>query len=428
MRWVLPPAGFFIELRVPKLQFVPILIDGTGGYPLEANLYLTERACGEWAPDVPEGEDPVVPTLRSRGNIASRLCAFFYWLKKNPDLSWQELIYSDHLAQKYQVELLSGDGSATGRALKEATVNLYVDEACAFLKWAGERGFRSAFKVPKRRSRSTVHATAEPLKVRVGKLQERETTELDKLPLASEIQPWLNDVRSRHPVKALMFQLMMRTGIRISEANQLRLSCFPRESKWKKNWLRRGEVPVTVRYGVKGGKVTPSSKLSTKSRTIYVPIDLARQIEHYVAFIRPTLLSRFKKANPTIDGRTDRMWLGESKMQPVSNQMLYEAWTQSRFCPEGWHPHAARHFFAVEKLIASTKEHLRFHEIHDPKSVTFGWLYGLMAGQAAMTLAPVLGHVREETTRRYLKCVLQRMTAEIGHPALDWNAVIDEDL
>ncbi len=428
MRWVLPPNGFFRELRVPKLEFVPILIDGTDGYPLEANLYLTERSCGEWAPDLEEGADPVVPTLRSRGNIASRLCAFFCWLKKNPDLCWKELEYAEHLVQKYQVELLNGEGSSSGRALTEGTVNLYVDEACAFLKWASERGHRSSFKVPKRRSRVSYNAAVGSRKVRIGKLQETESTELDRLPLSSELQSWLNDVRCRHPVKALIFRLMMRTGIRISEANQLRLSCFPRESTWKKSWLRGGEVPITLRYGVKGGKVTPSSTLSTRNRIVGVPLDLARQIEHYVAFIRPTLLSRFKKANPTLNGKTERLWLGERKMQPVSNQMLYEAWTQGQFCPDGWHPHAARHFFAVEKLLASTKELLRFHEINEPRGISFGWLFGLMAGQAAMILAPILGHVREETSRRYLKCVLQRLTAEVGHPALDWNAEIDADL
>jgi len=43
MRWILPTSGFFIEANVPKLQFVPILIEEDGSYSIEANRYLVER-------------------------------------------------------------------------------------------------------------------------------------------------------------------------------------------------------------------------------------------------------------------------------------------------------------------------------------------------------------------------------------------------
>lgn len=66
MRWLLPPDEFFQKLRVPKLQFVPILVDDREGFPLEANLYVTERSLGEWAPGLKDGQDPVVPTHQCR--------------------------------------------------------------------------------------------------------------------------------------------------------------------------------------------------------------------------------------------------------------------------------------------------------------------------------------------------------------------------
>lgn len=431
---MLPPDGYFVRCNVPKLQFVPILIGDDGGYPVEANRYLVERACGEWAPGADPDIDPTIPTLRSRGNIASRLCAFFFWCNLDPRRDWREMEYGNDLLGGYQIELLSGKASASSRSLKPSTVNLYLDEACAFLTWAAERGYRGPFKVPRRRintasnygNHSFSHLGIQKSQ-RHGKLQTLDQ-DLDSLPTSEEVSRWMQAVHVRHPVKALVFELIIRTGARISEANQLRITCFPRKTEWKPSWIDRGKIPVTLRYGIKGGKVQPGSQLGTRTREIYVPIDLADRIEHYIVFVRPTLLNRFHRRTKANAARTDRLWLGEHKGQPVSNQMLYKAWTGAAYCPDDWHPHAGRHFFAVEELCNATRELLRFHEIENPKGVSLGWLHGLMAGQVKLLLSPLLGHVREQTTMRYLRCAHQRMIREFGHPALDWNALIDSDL
>ncbi len=434
MRWVLPPDGFFVSLNVPKLQVIPILIGDDGSYPVEANRYLVERSCGEWAPGAEEDEDPTIPTLRSRGNIASRLCAFFYWCDLDARRDWHVMEYVEDIFGGYQVELLSGKASASNRSLKPSTVNLYLDEACAFLTWAGERGYRGTFKVPQRRvsvaaslgNHSLSHLGIQTNQ-RHGKLQVQDH-DLDSLPVSGEVARWMRAVHIRHPVKALVFELIIRTGARISEANQLRITCFPRKSKWKSSWLARGKIPISLRYGVKGGKVQPGSQLSTRTRVIQVPIDLADRIEHYIIFVRPTLLARFHRGAMADTPRTDRLWLGERKGQPVSNQMLYKAWTGTARCPDDWHPHAGRHFFAVEELCEATRQLLKFHEIENPQGVSLGWLHGLMAGQVKLILSPLLGHASEKTTMRYLGCAQQRMIREFGHPALQWNALIDSDL
>ena len=145
-------------------------------------------------------------------------------------------------------------------------------------------------------------------------------------------------------------------------------------------------------WGVKGGKVEPASQLGTRSRVVQMPIDLADRIEHYIVFTRPTLLTRSLRRD-RLAPRTDRLWLGEKKEQPVSNQMLYKAWTKTAHCPEHWHPHAARHFFAVEALCDATRQLLRFHEIENPRGVALGWLHGLMASQVRLRLTPLLGHL-----------------------------------
>lgn len=436
MRWLMPTERFFLNLDVPKLQYIPILLDEDGSYPVEANTYLVERSCGEWAPRSNDLDDPPVPTLKSRRNMASRLCAFWHWVAQDPDRDWRALSYQEDILERFQVGLLTGTASASRRPLKASTINLYVDEACGFLGWAAERGFRAPFKEARRRIRLSASRGAhshshrgKEVSQRHGTLQVVETS-LDGLPVSSEVARWMKEIQLRHPVKALVFEFIVRTGARISEANQLRVGCVPRkeDGNWKPAWFQQGWMPVTLRYGVKGGKVAPASLLSTRSRVVQVPIDLANRIDDYLKISRPTLLSRYHRGSKAREPRTDRLWLGEHKQQPVSNQMLYAAWVGATHCPKGWHPHAARHYFSIEAVCESTRQLLRFHEIENPQGVTLGWLHGLMAGQVRLILSPLLGHVSEETSMRYLRCAQQRMLREFGHPALDWNALIDADL
>lgn len=434
MQKFLPIDGFFVERHVPKLQHVPVLLNDDGSYPFEANRYLVERSCAEWSLALNPQRIVRPQTLASRQGMASRLIAFFYWCNQSDTRDWRLLDYTDDILGTYQLQLLEGLAGAKRRPLTRRTVNVYVDEATSFLVWAHERGYRSKFHIPTFRTSAlesqtlgTSGQTAVELESRFGKLRTTDF-DLDSLPLSREVGRWIAALRIRHPVKALIFELMVRTGARISEANQLRTTCFPRRHVWKSSWLARGWVPVTVQHGVKGPKVTPASSLSVNTRTLEVPIDLAERIEHYCTFVRPTLLSRKRRENKASPGLTiDRLWIGERKRAPVSNQMLYKAWTTSTRCPEGWHPHAARHYFAAEKVYEATVAMLRFHQIDSPAGVGIGWLHGLMAGQVRLILTPLLGHVSDRTTMQYLKYANQRMIREFGHPSLDWNRLVDAD-
>lgn len=437
MRWQVPLDRFFVELRVPKLQHIPILICEDGSYPLDANTYVVERCCGEWGPG--QGDDPVVPTLRSRQAIASRLCAFLRFCQQDDLRDWRRMTYVEHLLGEYQPGLLKGTCSASREPLSPSTVNMYVDEAVSFLTWAAERGYRPPFKVPRRRVRvkggggahSHSHRGRVVLK-RHGTIQVA-SDPLPMLPTTPEVTRWLRSIQLKAPIKALAFELILRTGLRLSEANQLRTSCFPDKQhggseSWPPRWLRQGWVPLKLRYGVKGGKVEPASTLSTRSRSVEVPVDLADRIWHYKKLIRPTLLLRFRRSGRSKDLSDGRLWLGEVKKQPVTNSMLYKTWTTSPHCPEGWNPHDGRHFFAVEKICEYTRLLLIQHGRDDPGSISVGWLHGLIAGQVRLILSPVMGHVDETTTMRYLVCAHQRLIEAFGHPALDWNQLIDADL
>jgi len=387
---------------------------------------------------IEEDNDPIVPTLKSRQSMASRLCAFLRFCEQSPSRDWRGMTYQEDLLAEYQPGLLRGTCSATRRPLGAATVNAYLDEAVLFLSWAAERGHCPPLKVPHRRLRLSFGGKNHPsshkgkiVQQRYGKLQVVGDP-LSDLPSAAEVYRWLASVRLRAPVKAIQFELILRTGMRLSEVNEMRMTCFPDKEfqggeRWNPRWKERGYVPVKLRYGVKGGKVEPASKLSTRSRLIEVPIDLAERVWHYKKVVRPTLLRRFMREHRSKDLSEGRLWLGEDKRQPVSNAMLYKVWTQTPHCPPGWNPHDGRHFFAVEKVCEHARLMMVQHGKDDPRAVNVGWLHGLLAGQVRLILSPLLGHANEDTTMRYLSCAHRRLVSAFGHPAFDWNAFLDEE-
>lgn len=429
MRWVLPPAGFFLDANVPKLQFIPIILEEDGNYPFEANRYLIERSCGEWSPAAAQDAQPIVLTLSSRKNMAQRMVAFLRWCR-NCRVDWRQLDYIDEIRGGYQLDLLAGRKSGATKPLARSTVNQYIDEACAFLRWAHERGYRGPISIPARslsvRYSKGTHSRghlSRVVAVRRDKLSLPEAS-LDWLPNADSVRNWLAAIAARHPVKALVFELIVSTGCRVDEAHQLRVTCFPRKSEWTESVHREGRLPVQLQYGVKGPKVLPHEKLSVRTRRIYVPIDLAERIESYLTFTRPTLMARFRRSH----GRapvTDRLWLGEHKGLPVSYQMLWKTWTTSPLCPAGWHPHAGRHYFAVEEIVKATMDLMNLHGLKDGSDVPIGWMQGLMQNQVRLILSPLMGHASEATTMLYLRAAHRRLATVTGHPSLAWNAKID---
>jgi integrase len=375
------------------------------------------------------GKQPHVLTLRSRKNSAQRMVAFLRWCR-NCNLDWRDLDYIDHIRGGYQLDLLKGTKSAATRALKRGTVNQYVDEACGFLTWAHERGYRVPVRIPVRGqavlSSNGTHSRGhlpKEVKVRADKLSLPEVS-LDYLPSAESVYKWLASVADRHPVKALVFELIITTGCRIDEAHQLRVTCFPRKSEWAESVYLEGRLPLQLQYGVKGPKVLPQEKLSVRTRTVFVPIDLAERIERYMMFTRPNLLARFRRTSG-YPAETDRLWLGEKKSLPVSYQMLWKTWTTSSMCPPGWHPHAGRHYFAVEEIVRATVDLMSLHGLRDPAEAPIGWLQGLMQNQVRLILSPLLGHTSEATTMRYLRAAHRRLATVTGHPSLAWNSKID---
>ncbi|MFN7519501.1 MAG: hypothetical protein ACK5Q0_02925, partial [Lysobacteraceae bacterium] len=209
-----------------------------------------------------------------------------------------------------------------------------------------------------------------------------------------------------------MSELILETGIRISECNQWRVDTLPPRDKWK---VRAGKIPVEIRHGIKGRKIYADSTESVNPREILVPLELADRIDHYREITRPNQLRIWIKAGKTKEERDRRarsvkpvrLWLSEITNQPFANVQLYRAWTQTAHCPDGWHPHSGREYFAVETVVEWVRNDLDARQYDRAPDLT--WMQGAMRDQVRLILTPLLGHVDESTTMQYLRAAHVRL-------------------
>lgn len=423
----------------PSLVHVPFLIHEDGTYPDEANRYIRVRSLCEWQLRMGNESQPSRSgrrflTAQTAHAVAWRIGAFLDWCEETKR-DWRKACYFDDLIMAWQPKLLSGEASKSGKPLSHDAANVLISEACYFLTWAGDplRGLREPFNVVTNSfSVSTSKGTSangdrkRNVESRVGALAP--TRAQFFLPTPEEVGIWMLGMRSRYPVKALMAELILVTGIRLSECCEWRIDTLPPKEQWT---IHDGKVTVVLRHGIKGPKVTPGSTLSARPRDIEIPIELALRINHYATVTRPTQLLRWTKSDKTPEGRTKRiraqkpihLWLSEFSNQPFDKNQLYNAWTTAPGCPRGWHPHRGRHFFAVETVAEWLRNDLASKRQSDVPEMS--WLSAIARDQISLILAPKMGHVSAETTLLYLKAAHSRLVKEYGHPAIRWQSFCD---
>lgn len=440
-----PDRSTLIEAGYESVAHVPFVLALNGYYPAEANRYLRARALCEWT--LRMGSDSPLSNSRRRFltvesclAVAKRLACFLRWCEST-ERDWRTVTYREDLLA-WQTGLFKGTDSESGEPLAESTTNNLVAEACYFLTWAAEVP-REGLAGDHLRERFDVPTNPFSFKVGNGKSAKTNRREIDArvgalvprpsrlhIPSPREVGPWMRALRIRSHVKAMMSELILETGIRISECNQWRVDTLPPPEKWK---IRAGKVPVEIKHGIKGRKISADSTESVKPRIVLVPLDLAARIDHYREFTRPNQIRLWIKAGKTKEERDRRarlpkpvrMWLSETSHQPFANLQLYRAWTQTAHCPDGWHPHSGREYFAVEMVVEWVRNDLDSR--HSDRVPQLTWLQGAMRDQVRLILTPLLGHVNEETTMSYLRAAHVRLVEEFGHPALGWQAFCDSD-
>lgn len=444
MRVIFPDPNRMHALGYSKLAYVPFLIADDGSYPIEANRYLRERACLEWRPKIEYGDGRfrfnVSLTTNSLEAMARRLMEFLLWCDKEKYPSaWREVSYQDDLIEKWQVGMLNGSASRSHRRISNETVNARISEACYFLIWAAERGYRADFEVlvslrgshnPQLRRRNNLGGN------RVSALPSTENRL--SLPTVKALSKWQTELKVRHGEAISLFaEFLIKTGVRISEGTEFRADDLPDkifgedQNSWREDWVAAGEVPCTICMGIKGPKIFRGSQESVRSRQIYIPIELADRMDHYKREGRATLIMRWVKSGKDRAERehrkklakTDKFWIGK-RGRPLTPGWVRQAWASVGCGPWKWSPHRARHEFAVTTIVNYTRQLIDYANLTEIPSV--GWIHGLMAGQVQIILSPLLGHIDERTTMIYLKAARERLLSAFIHPALSWTRECDE--
>ncbi|MGE8303365.1 MAG: hypothetical protein ACN6PW_02820 [Pseudomonas kermanshahensis] len=353
--------------------------------------------------------------------------------------SWREVEYQDDLVSRWQSGMLDGSATRSKTRISNETVNSRVTEACYFLAWAAERGYRGEFKVV-----VTSKGARNPSLVRkrgyassrLGSLPQ--VKNLLSLPTKKALSDWHERLKVRHgAVIGLFAEFLIQTGVRISEGTGFRVGDLPEKNygtdrnSWREDWVAAGEIPCTISMGIKGPKVSRGSLESVKPRQIYIPLELADRLEYYKKEGRLTLIMRWVSSGKDQAERnrrkeiakTESFWIGK-RGRPLTAGWVRQAWASVDCGPWKWSPHRARHEFAVSTIAKYTRETIEVAKLTTLPSV--GWLHGLMAGQIQILLSPLLGHVDERTTMIYLKAARERMLAEFTHPAMLWLKECEE--
>jgi len=417
----------------------PFIFDGRPGYAALPNAFLIDRAIGVWDP-VGRGTRQDVPL--SRMSVVS----YAHWLANA--LEWAdargvELLqaeYTSELLARYQAEMLSGLWSASMKPLSAVTVNLRVTAVVEYQMWAADKGLRSPVVIP------TITRTIKTGSAHNSRGHESRTVagrkgkvKVEEKPLLLPPDDWIGLWRQRvaeRPVfgktEALIADLILHTGIRVSEAAGWRVDTLPIDPRqWQiTNPEQAPEhrlVSVSIKYGTKGPDLYEDhgDKVG-KPETIRVPLWLCEKLHHYHQTIRPiSLKPAMAKAKSAAAAKALLSRSVHLFIHPVTGKRYTAAHIQyfwksakkrgDQACPGKWSPHSGRHYWAcmylkfrVQEYAALVRKALSMPDV--------SMEHPIMAAlkDTAMTvimteIKPQLRHERLETTEIYLQWLMRQM-------------------
>ena len=403
-----------VDAGFQSLAHVPFILNGDMSYADEVNRFLRERALLDWHPNNRYGEpsSPVrAPSENTMWAIGCDLENFLTYTEIN-NLDWRTIDYQGIL-QTYQADQLNGSWSERGESLAASTINRRVGYVCEFLSWAKERCLRPDFVVKGSsstiRDRSGTATTNRSYEVRSRAGRVRERIERLRIPTAAEIGAWLAEVEVRRgKTKALACKTILETGMRLEEVSLLRASQVLEPETVLPGYPAR----MDICFGTKGSRQVGDPDKKGKPRTLRFGVGFLHALDDYRRLRRAKALAAFRRNNP---GKrpSDILFLSESTGEPLTKKMIYDAWTRTETQPfPGWSPHAGRHAFAcllLLRLIHEEGERIGQSAATLPRSVMITQATDLVQ----MYVRPVLGHVSEQTTARYLEWVTDHfMVAE----------------
>jgi integrase len=401
---------------------VPSIFSEQWKYQKEASWYLRERACGE-AFEIRRSVRRF-PKPNSLETYARALTDFLEWCDW-VNCKWQDVEYKRDLVDRYQEHMLTGAWSVRESSLKPRTVNLRVDEACHFLRWAAHKELRTPFAVTTyhtSRNYGGASATGESYDVasRTGRVRPDPISL--RIPIEQEVQRWLNYIRlKKGATKALMCELIIETGIREQECAQWRTFTLTASKPGLSN--DNGYVSVTIEYGAKGqSRRNSRGDVVGPSRNISVPFALAERLHEYAGAARTKSRTKYVNAAKSSPERRrrqlereDRLFLSEYDGRPITADTLYKAWANvpAEYKPYSeWSPHLGRHYWACMALWDAFLE--RESMLAQGVVPASDWVTAGATSDLLLLIKPQLGHADEKTTQAYLVWLRHMARAYVG--------------
>ncbi|KRB79042.1 hypothetical protein ASE07_04965 [Noviherbaspirillum sp. Root189] len=405
-------AGFG---RVARL---PCIFDDRPGYHRRASRYIIERGLGRWDPihrGNPPSETPL--TDGTIWNYACWLLNFLEWASlRGIDLT--TCTYADHVRGRYQEEMLKGIWSRDGDGLGPKTINLRVQQACDYLNWTGDKGYRAPFMVPyevvpvRVASKTNYGPRIKHVRQRKGKV--RQNKRRLRMPTDGEVRSWLDSVYAKFgEALGLMCETILLTAMRLEEVACFRIDTLPPDPE---DWLitnpiapRKDQlVEIEIMYGTKGpcngydhgDKIGPA-------RFIKIPLELAERLHVYRKKHRNPALKRWVNAATSTLEKKQRvdeavhLFLEESTGERIKSKRLYNAWTGVDLPFKGWSPHLGRDWWACSVLWIGLQQHK--HLLSLGGNVAQELLESSGMSIIRLQIQPQLGHADDKTTMIYLR-------------------------
>ncbi|KQV83569.1 hypothetical protein [Rhizobium sp. Root1220] len=294
--------------------------------------------------------DEVARSIKTINRIAYNLVDFLNWLNAH-GISPERATYAQVLA--YQEDIRNGRWGKGNRELSPAWANEKADEACSFLRWFAENGYRAAFTVQTRQVRV-------PSLSGQGKTENREVRNsrckgsydpLHVLSLPSEpaVLTWLDAVRLRRGrSKSLACRGVVELATRKLETCSIAVEQWPTGEEITKA-ERGGKKQVRI-------MITNNTK-NSRPRAVDFDVQFARIVRSWIDGPRVNLAEIYFRRTGI---RPRQLFLSDAKGfegTPISPVTLYECFKmRTEGGPEIWFPHLGRHYSICAGLIEGLRK------------------------------------------------------------------------
>ncbi|MDE1953810.1 MAG: tyrosine-type recombinase/integrase [Betaproteobacteria bacterium] len=354
--------------RLGVVNGQPFFVEQDGSFDRVLNAFLRSLV------------DPASPRRNTWRTYAYHLAHFLKWLAQQ-EIPWRQ-VNRDVLRAYYTARRF-----AQARPVSARTWNNVAAALTRFYAWAAVAGEVPVSPVSYGEIRAgRIAALPGTRQVRSSLTEHVSSSPVRYVPLRiylSKVRPAFGGTRTAERDRAFA-DLLMATGMRVNEANSLRLGDLPDPDA--PECRGRKTVPLTLKWGTKGGKV----------RAIRIPVHVLRTVFRYVAEDRENALANISQRQRPVE-----LWLTEAGM-PMKTARWHDIFRRASeqagiLCT----PHMLRHAFAIHQLTAMIQV-----LISDPAYRTDARQpYRALLKDPLRQLQRLLGHASLASTFIYLDCL-----------------------